>query len=85
MPPRPTTTVARLKAASRKSDNLIRVFNALLTIARLESGQSQGGMTEFDAAGVIRDVGELYDPIAEEAGAKLAIHAPDDAAAARQP
>ncbi|MET0606107.1 MAG: ATP-binding protein [Beijerinckiaceae bacterium] len=67
-----------LEGCIEESDNLIRVFNALLTIARLESGQSQGGMTEFDAAGVIRDVGELYDPIAEEAGAKLAIHAPDN-------
>lgn len=65
-----------IESCIEESDNLIRIFNALLTIARLESGQSQGAMTDFDAAEVIRDVVELYEPIAEEAGVALAVDSP---------
>lgn len=66
-----------LEGCIEESDNLIRVFNALLTIARLESGQAHAAMSEFNAADVIRDVAELYEPMAEEAGVALSIDAPD--------
>lgn len=65
-----------MEGCIEESDNLIRVFNALLTIARLESGQPQGAAVEFNAADMIRDVAELYEPIAEEAGVDLSIDAP---------
>ena len=44
-------------------------------IARAEAGQSRDGMTEFDAAEIARDVGELYDPLADEKGIALKIEA----------
>jgi signal transduction histidine kinase len=47
----------------------------LLTIARLEAGQSGTDMASFDVADVTRDVGELYEPLAEEQGAELALAA----------
>mgnify|MGYP001025094667 FL=1 len=65
-----------IESCIEESDNLIRIFNALLTIARLESGQGQAAATDFDAADVIRDVVELYEPIAEEAGVELLVEAP---------
>ena len=55
------------------ADNLIRVFNALLMIARAEAGAPGEGMTDFDAATVARDVGELYEPVAEDRGLTLAL------------
>ncbi len=58
-----------------ESDGLIRTFNALLMIARAEAGQAREGMTEFDAAEIARDVGELYEPLAEEKGIELKIEA----------
>jgi signal transduction histidine kinase len=33
-------------------------------------------MTEFDAADILRDVGELYEPLAEEKGLALKVDAP---------
>ena len=37
-------------------------------IARAESGQARDNMIEFDAAEIVRGVGELYEPLAEEKG-----------------
>jgi len=67
---------AALEATIDESDELIRTFDALLMIARAEAGQSRDNMTEFDAAEVVRDVSELYEPLAEEKGIALKIDAP---------
>jgi signal transduction histidine kinase len=56
-----------------ESDNLIRVFNALLMIARLEAGNAREAMAEFDAAEVTKGVAELYEAVADEAGAPLRV------------
>lgn len=50
------------------ADAMIRIFNALLMIARAEAGAGRDGMTDFDAAEVASDVGELYEPLAESRG-----------------
>jgi len=70
---------AALEATIEESDGLIRTFNALLMIARAESGQAREDMTEFDAAEIVRDVGELYEPLADEKGLALKIDAPGPA------
>jgi len=68
-----------LDATIEESDNLIRVFNALLMIARLEAGGgSRETMADFDAAEVARSVVELYEPLAEEAGVELVVTVSDD-------
>ncbi len=56
-----------------ESDALIRVFDALLMIARAEAGAGPEGMVDFDAADVARDVGELYEPLAEDRGIDLSL------------
>ncbi len=65
-----------LETTIAESDDLIRTFDALLMIARAESGQARDNMTEFDAAEIARDVGELYEPLAEEKGLALKVEAP---------
>ncbi|MGA9891715.1 MAG: HAMP domain-containing sensor histidine kinase [Xanthobacteraceae bacterium] len=67
---------AALESTIAESDDLIRTFDALLMIARAESGQARDNMTEFDAAQIARDVGELYEPLAEEKGLELKVEAP---------
>ncbi len=67
---------AALEATIAESDDLIRTFDALLMIARAESGQARDNITEFDAAEVARDIGELYEPVAEDKGLELKIEAP---------
>jgi signal transduction histidine kinase len=66
---------AALEGTIEESDELIRTFNALLMIARAESGQASTPMAEFDAAEIARGVGELYDPLADEKGITLKVEA----------
>ena len=67
---------AVLESTIGESDDLIRTFDALLMIARAESGQARDNMTEFDAAEIARDIGELYEPLADEKGLALKVEAP---------
>jgi signal transduction histidine kinase len=62
---------AALERTIEESDGLIRTFNALLMIARAESGQARGNMDDFDAAEVASGIHELYEPLAEEDGMSL--------------
>ena len=66
---------AALESTIEESEGLIRTFNALLMIARAESGQARDGMSEFDASEIANDVGELYEPLAEEKGIALKVEA----------
>jgi signal transduction histidine kinase len=62
-----------LERTIEESDGLIRTFNALLMIARAESGQARGNMDDFDAAAVANGIHELYEPLAEDAGMTLQV------------
>jgi signal transduction histidine kinase len=62
---------AALERTIEESDGLIRTFNALLMIARAESGQARGNMDNFDAAEVAEGIHELYEPLAEDGGMTL--------------
>jgi signal transduction histidine kinase len=64
-----------LEKVLEESDRLIQIFDALLNIARAEAGAGREGMIDFDAASVTSDVGELYEPLAEERGITLEIDA----------
>jgi signal transduction histidine kinase len=64
-----------LEKVIEESDSLIRIFNALLMIARAEAGAGPESLVDFDAADVARDVGELYEPAAEERGLSLTVTA----------
>src|SRR5205823_7781828 len=64
---------AALEATIEESDGLIRTFDALLMIARAESGEVGRGMAVFDAAEIARGVSELYEPLAEEKGLRLVV------------
>lgn len=66
-----------LEAAIEKADDLIKTFNALLLIARLEAGVVEETAETFDLGSLVHDVAELYEPVAEEAGLRLAIATAD--------
>jgi signal transduction histidine kinase len=58
-----------------EADELIKTFNSLLLIARLEGGAIAESMAALDPAAIIGDIAELYEPAAEEAGLALAVSA----------
>ena len=63
----PATLQVSLEKIIDEADELIRIFDALLMIARAESG-SAPKLETFDAAVVASDVAELYEAAAEERG-----------------
>jgi signal transduction histidine kinase len=67
-----------LEAIIEESDNLIRIFNALLMIARLEAGNAREELAGFNASETVRDVAELYEALAEEAGLPLEVSVEED-------
>ncbi|WP_082609613.1 HAMP domain-containing sensor histidine kinase [Bosea sp. Root381] len=62
---------AALDGSIDEADNLIRIFNALLMIARLETGRVQDSMDRLDLSEIVSGMAELYEPLAEEAGLSL--------------
>jgi signal transduction histidine kinase len=66
---------AAIQSTIEESDELIRTFNALLLIARAETGGASTNMATFDAAEIAQGVGELYDPLADEKGISLKVEA----------
>ena len=65
-----------LAKTMEEADELIKTFNSLLLIARLEGGAVAESMAPADLAAIVRDVAELYEPVAEEAGLALRLSAP---------
>ena len=57
------------------ADDLIKTFNALLLIARLEADSLDKAAAPVDCGSLVRDVAELYAPAAEEQGLTLSIDA----------
>ena len=48
------------------TDNLINIFNSLLSIARMEAGASRRQMTELNLSELVEDLADLYEPVMEE-------------------
>ncbi|HXG79399.1 MAG TPA: HAMP domain-containing sensor histidine kinase [Methyloceanibacter sp.] len=60
-----------LERTIEEADGLIKTFNALLSIARIEAGAGADNREKLDVAALLRDVAELYEPVAEERGIEL--------------
>jgi len=60
-----------LERTIEEADGLIKTFNALLSIARLEAGAGGDNRDTLDLSALVSDVAELYEPVAEEQGIVL--------------
>ncbi len=63
-------------AAIEEADRLLATFNALLRIARIESGTLRRGFGEVDMTVLLRDLAELYEPAAQEKGQRIEVDLP---------
>jgi signal transduction histidine kinase len=63
-----------LEHTIEKADELMKTFNSLLLVARLEAGALEESSEPFDLGRAVRDVAELYDPVAEERGMTLKVN-----------
>jgi signal transduction histidine kinase len=69
----PSAYRGALERTIEESDGLIRIFDALLMIARAEAGADRAAMNLFDLGGVVTGVTELYEPLAEEKGFEMTV------------
>jgi signal transduction histidine kinase len=67
----PDASRVTLEQALEEADGLLNTFNALLRIARIESHESSTDFAPIDINELVRDVMELYEPLAEEKGLRL--------------
>lgn len=72
-------TLHQLRAAVDQSiaglDQSLAMVTALLRIAEIEHGRRVAGFGEVALADLVREVGELYEPIAEDKGVTLTVEA----------
>jgi signal transduction histidine kinase len=61
-------------------DQSLAIITALLRIAEIEHSRRLEGFSQVRLAPLVREVGDLYDPIAEDKRVALRIDAADDAA-----
>ena len=67
-----------LERTIEQADEIIRTFNALLLIARLEAGAVDESKEVFDLTALVGDLVELYGPHAEESDRQLTFDAPGE-------
>ena len=60
------------------ADQLLKTFNALLDIAQAEAGVQREECAALDLTALARDMGELYEAVADEAGLSLRVVLPGD-------
>ena len=71
----PQAARIELERASAEADHLLSLFNTMLQITRVEAGVSGASEQPVDLTEVVRDVLELYEPLAEENGLSLTLQA----------
>lgn len=69
-PDLPTSKNA-LEEVITDSDQLIKTFNALLMISRVESGSQVAEMSPTNISQIMEDACELYEPVGEDEGFKI--------------
>lgn len=60
-----------MEATIEDSEGLIRIFDALLRIARVEAMSPDGGLQPVDVAAIAEELADLYAPVLEDEGGKL--------------
>ncbi|MDX1593577.1 MAG: ATP-binding protein, partial [Gammaproteobacteria bacterium] len=70
--PDPEARSEALERALAEAQRLLETFNALLRIARVESGERRAGFVDVDLAALAADVVEMYEPLAEERNQAIA-------------
>ena len=62
-----------LRATIVDSERMLATFNALLSIARIQSGEGAGVMEPIDLVAIAQEMAELYEPAAQDAGFDLVL------------
>jgi signal transduction histidine kinase len=78
-------TFAEIEAAVADVDRVMRIFNALLRLAEIDTGARRSGFVRVDAAAVAAEVVEFYEPAAEQKGVSFSFRTAGEVAVAGDP
>jgi signal transduction histidine kinase len=77
------STLEELRAVADQAiaglDQSLTTITSLLRITEIEHSRRREGFSEIQLAPLIREVGDLYDPIAEDKGVTLRVETPEGA------
>jgi signal transduction histidine kinase len=59
-------------------DQSLSIITAILRLAEIENSQRSAGFGNVALADLVREVGDMYEPIAEDKGIALRIHSPQE-------
>src|SRR5258706_4277375 len=75
-------TLEQLQTATDKAieglDQSLSIITAILRLAEIEDSQRLAGFGKVALADLVREVGDMYEPIAEDKGIALLIHLPHE-------
>jgi signal transduction histidine kinase len=75
-------TLEELRTVADKTiagiDQSLAIVTAIMRLAEIEKSQRLASFGKIALADLIREVGDMYDPIAEDKGVALFIHSPDE-------
>jgi signal transduction histidine kinase len=75
-------TLEELQAVADKTitgiDQSLAIVTAIMRLAEIEKSQRLAGFGKLSLADLIREVGDMYDPIAEDKGIALLVHSPHE-------
>ena len=78
-------TLEQLQVATDKTmdgiDQSLTIVSAILRLAEIENSQRSAGFGKVALADLVREVGDMYEPIAEDKGIALQIHSPHELSA----
>jgi signal transduction histidine kinase len=67
-----------IDAVSDEMDGMLRMISSTLEISRAEAGMGRENFTTFDLGALMRDLCEMYQPVAEENGISIAVEKPGE-------
>jgi signal transduction histidine kinase len=74
------TTLAQLQAVADRTiealDQSLSIITAILRLAEIEKSQRSAGFGHVALADLVREVGDMYEPIAEDKGISLVVQSP---------
>jgi signal transduction histidine kinase len=75
-------TLEQLQAIADKTmegiDQSLTIITAILRLAEIENSQRTAGFGKVALADLVREVGDMYEPIAEDKGIALLVHSPHE-------
>jgi signal transduction histidine kinase len=75
-------TLEQLQMAADKAiegiDQSLSIISAILRLAEIENSQRLAGFGKVALADLVREVGDMYEPIAEDKGIDLLVHSPHE-------